>query len=276
MNIFKQEAKNASSKTSREIYLHNIKREKRLISTARLSIFLIFLAIWEVLAYFDIIDSFITSSPSRTLGVIYELVVSGELFYHLFVTVGEVIVGFFLGSFLGCLLAMLLWLSPFWSKVLEPYLVVINALPKIALGPLFVVWLGAGTGAIIGMTLSISIVVMTLDVLSGFLATDKELIKLTQSLGADRLTIFRKLVLPYNKKTIISALKISVGMSWVGVIVGEFLVSRAGIGYLIVYGSQVFQLDLVMAGVVVLSLMATLMYLAVLYIEKALYGGNNQ
>ena len=157
-----------------------------------------------------------------------------------------------------------------FSKALEPYLVILNALPKIALGPVFIVWVGAGMGAIIIMTIAISLIVTILEVLNGFLSTDPEKIKLLQTLGANKFQILVKLVLPSNIGTVVNSLKVNVGLSWVGVIAGEFLVSRSGLGYLIVYGSQVFQMDLVMASVILLAAAATVMYQLVIMLEKKL------
>jgi NitT/TauT family transport system permease protein len=164
----------------------------------------------------------------------------------------------------------MLWWSSFLARVLDPYLVVLNSLPKIALGPIFIIWIGAGPSAIIVMALAISLIVTILEVLSGFLSVNPEKVKLVRTFGANRLQLFTKVVLPSNVPAIINALKINVGLSWVGVIVGEFLVSKAGLGYLIVYGGQVFQLDLVMTSVLILSAAAALMYQFVVWIEKLL------
>lgn len=254
----------------RQEYLKDIKHEKYKLLITKLTILFVMIISWELAAEYKLIDQFITSRPTQVFRVLSRLYTSGELMRHLLVTMGEVVAGFAAGTLFGTLIAIWLWISPFWSKVAEPYLVVINSLPKIALGPLFIVWLGAGPVAIVGVTLSISMVVTILEVLNGFINTDREKIALAVSFGASRLACLTKVVLPANITTIISALKISVGMSWVGVIVGEFLVSRAGIGYLIVYGSQVFQLDLVMAGVVVLGIAATVMYLCVGWLERRL------
>ena len=167
-------------------------------------------------------------------------------------------------------IAIILWWSDFISKVAEPYLVILNSLPKIALGPIFIVWIGAGPAAIIAMTLAISLIVTILEVLNGFLVIDKEKIKLVQTFGGTKLQVMTKVILPASLPTIINALKINVGLSWVGVIVGEFLVSKAGLGYLIVYGGQVFKLDLVMTSVLILCIAAALMYQGVVYLEKLL------
>ncbi len=234
---------------------------------------LIFLfALWEVCAALEVIDPFIMSSPSRIFETIGQLYADGELFYHIGISCLEATIGFALGTVLGTIIATILWWSPTVSKVLEPYLVVLNSLPKIALGPIFIVWMGVGVEAIIAITLAISLVVTVLEVLGGFSATSPEKLKLMKTLHANKWQTFTKVVLPSNYPTIINALKINVGLSWVGVIVGEFLVSRAGLGYLTVYGSAVFQMDLVMASVLILAIAAALMYQCVLLIEKALIG----
>ena len=189
---------------------------------------------------------------------------------HIGVTLYETVLGFVLGTAAGTLIAIMLWWSPAINRVLDPYLVVLNALPKIALGPILIVWFGAGITSIIVMALLISFVVTIMSVLAGFNEITGEKQLLMKTLGASKLQIFTMVVLPASLPTIMNALKISVGMSWVGVIVGEYLVSKAGLGYLIVYGGQVFKLDLVMASIVVLCLLAALMYYGVAYMEKKL------
>ncbi len=253
-----------------QMYLKKVKLRKYSILTTQLLILIIFFVVWEVLADLNIIDPFITSQPSRIVGSLANLYREGVLFYHIRVTCLETIVGFLLGTTLGTIAAVILWWSEFLAKVMEPYLVVLNSLPKIALGPVFIVWIGAGTMSIIVIALTISLIVTILEVLNGFLAVDREKIKLVQCFGASRLQVLNKVVLPSTIPVIINALKINVGMSWVGVIVGEFLVSKAGLGYLIVYGGQVFQLDLVMTSVIILAVAAALMYQGVVYLEKHL------
>jgi NitT/TauT family transport system permease protein len=172
----------------------------------------------------------------------------------------ETIIGFVAGTLLGTGIAMVLWWSDFINKVADPYLVVLNSLPKIALGPILIVWIGAGPASIIAMALLISLVVTIMSVLNGFLEVSPEKIKLLRTFGATKRQVLIKVILPASVPTMIAALKINVGMSWVGVIVGEFLVSRAGLGYLIVYGGQVFRLDLVMTSVLILAGAAAIMY----------------
>jgi len=229
----------------------------------QISILVFFVFLWEIVARLNMIDTFIMSSPSRILTVIQ----NNDLLFHISVTFRSTIIGFLLGTSLGLFIAALLWWSTFLSKVLAPYLVILNALPKIALGPVIIIWVGANQNAIIVMALAISLVVTILEMLNGFVNTDTELIKMLKTFGASKLQIFFKVVMPYNINTLFSSLKINIGLSLVGVIAGEFLVSRAGLGYLIIYGGQIFQMDLVMASVVILGLLAALLYLLVTLIE---------
>lgn len=251
-------------------FLRNVKLRKISILSAQLLILLVFFVLWEVLAELKVIDAFITSQPTRILKTLGNLYREGRLFYHTGVTCYETMIGFLLGTIIGTAIAIILWWSEFLAKTMEPYLVVLNSLPKIALGPIFIVWIGAGPASIIVIALAISLVVTILEVLNGFLAVDQDKIKLVKTFGANRLQVLTKVVLPSSFPIIINALKINVGLSWVGVIVGEFLVSRAGLGYLIVYGGQVFQLDLVMTTVLILAVAAALMYQGVVYLEKLL------
>lgn len=251
----------------RKKYLESIKRKKYLILLTQILILTTFLGIWEWMANKNIIDSFITSQPSRIFDTFMNLS-SNDLLKHIGVTVYETIVGFLLGTILGIIIAIILWWSDFLSKVAEPYLVVLNSLPKVALGPIIIIWVGAGTPAIIVMAIAISLIVTILENLNGFMRTDKEVIKMAKTFQASKWQILTKIVIPANLSTFINSLKVNIGLSLVGVISGEFLVSKAGLGYLIVYGGQVFKLDLVMTSVIILGIVAGLMYTAVLLLEK--------
>ena len=251
-------------------YLRTRRRTKNLVHLAQVLLLFAFFALWELAAGWEWIDSFLLSCPSRMWQTLKALWQSGDLWIHLGASCLETVVGFVLGTVLGAVIAVALWLSPTLYRVLDPYLVVLNSLPKTALGPVFIVWIGAGPSSIIAMTLAISLVVTILEVHNGFLSTDPEKLRLMQSLGASRRQVLTKVVLPANFTTIINALKVNVGLSWVGVIMGEFLVSRAGLGYLIVYGSQVFKMDLVMATVLLLAIAAAAMYQGILLLEKVL------
>jgi Binding-protein-dependent transport system inner membrane component. len=260
----------AAISSERAEYLKRMKIRRNAIIAARVIILVLFFAAWEIAANLKLIDPFLTSQPSRVVRTLTNLYNEGDLFRHIGVTCLETVAGFLAGTVLGTGIAILLWWSDFACRVLEPYLVVLNSLPKIALGPIFIIWIGPGPSAIIVMALAISLIVTILEVLNGFLSADPEKIKLVQSFGASRLQVFTKVVLPANIGSVINALKVNVGLSWVGVIVGEFLVSRAGLGYLIVYGGQVFQLDLVMTSVIILAAAAAIMYQCVVWIEKKL------
>jgi NitT/TauT family transport system permease protein len=251
-------------------YLKGIRRRERLITTMQYLILAAILCIWEVSTRLGWADPFIVSSPSRVAATIGRLFTGGELFLHIGTTLLETVAGFVIGTLLGTLLAAMLWWSNTLCRILDPYLVVLNALPKIALGPILIVWIGAGMGSIIVMAVLISLVCTTVTVLTGFLDSANEKYLLMRTLGATRLQIFRLVVLPASVPAIVAALKMSVSMSWVGVIVGEYLVSKAGLGFLIVYGGQVFKLDLVMASIVILCALAAVMYYGVAFLEKKL------
>ena len=251
----------------RKQYLRKVKLRKIEIFITQISIVIAFIIIWEISARAGKIDSFITSQPSRILKTFMNLS-SNNLLEHLKITCMETIIGFLLGTGLGFIIAIILWWSPFISKVSEPFLVVLNSLPKIALGPVIIIWVGAGMPAIIVMALAISLIVTILEILNGFLHTDKEKIKMAQTFHANKIQILSKIVIPSNIQTFFNTLKVNIGLSLVGVISGEFLVSKGGLGYLIVYGGQVFQLDLVMTSVIILAVVAALMYESIVLLEK--------
>lgn len=257
--------------TEHSKFLSRIQREKRFIRIWQWSLLILFFALWEWAARAGLVDSFITSQPSRIWATLNNLYRSGDLWRHIGLTLAETLAGFLSGTLLGALVAMALWWLPIAARVLDPYLVILNALPKIAMGPILIVWIGNGPFAIVAMALLVSIVVTIISVYTGFIQTDTDKIYLLRAFGATKWKVFTKVVLPSNMANLVSVLKINVGLSWVGVIVGEFLVSAGGLGYLIVYGGQVFQLDLVMASVIILCLLAALMYQSVLWAEKAMY-----
>jgi len=251
----------------RQAYLSKQQKRRRAINFCRAAVLVLVIALWEILANMGVIDSFIMSQPSRVVATLTNLHSNG-LITHIGVTCFETLVGFTLGVLLGNLIALLLWWSDFLSKVADPYLVVLNALPKIALGPVIIIWVGAGMQAIIVMALAISLIVTVLEMLNGFLSTDKELVKMVRTFGASRRQTFVKIIFPSNLNTLFNSLKVNIGLSLVGVIAGEFLVSKAGLGYLIVYGGQVFQMDLVMTSVIILAVVAALLYWGVTLAER--------
>ena len=251
-------------------YLRRRQRRARLIRAWQIALLVALLGLWELSTRLGWSDGFLISSPSRMLATVAKLWREGQLWHHIGTSVLETVVGFTAGTALGTLIAVCMWWSDTLSRILDPYLVVLNALPKTALGPIFIVWMGAGMGSIITMTLAISLIVTILNMYQGFRGTDPEKIRLMRTLGASRGQILHLLVFPANYATLLATLKVNVGLSWVGVIMGEFLVSRSGLGYLIVYGSQVFNMDLVMASVLILAIAAVIMYRLVLWVEKYL------
>lgn len=251
-------------------FLKKRKQNLVLVWVLRLGILVLLLGLWELITSVGWVDPFIMSSPSRIAATLASLYDEGTLFYHIGVTLAETIVGFIIAVVLGCVIALLLWWSETLRKVLEPYIVVLNALPKIALGPLIIIWFGTGSRAIVFMTVLVGIIVAIMHMLSAFIATDPNKILLMKSMGASKFQILRKLVIPSSLASFISMLKVNVGMAWIGSIMGEYIVSKAGLGYLIVYGGQVFKLDLVMSATVILCLLAAGMYFLVVLLEKAI------
>lgn len=257
------------TRTLREQYLFDKRKKKIQVLAIQIALLVLFFGLWELLAQTGAIDSFITSSPSRMFKTL-KVLVGQDLFRHVGITLLECICGFIIATVLGTLIAIALWWSQTLRRVLEPYIVVLNSLPKIALGPLIILWMGAGYKAIITMTVLICIIVTIMSALSGFMECDEDKILLMRTMGANKFQILWKLILPSSVPNLISVLKINVGLAWVGVIMGEYLVSSAGLGYLIIYGGQVFRLDLVMTSTLILCILAVLMYLSVALLEKYL------
>lgn len=255
---------------SRKKFLRSYRKNKLIIKLSQICLALSFLLVWEVLAKYEIINSFITSSPSKIVVTIINLLIKDNLIYHIFITLSETLIAFIITLVISLTLSILIYKSPTLDKIIDPYLTVINSLPKVALGPIIIIWAGAGMKSIILMALFISVIITIINVYQSFNETDYNKIKLMKTFNATRFQIYTKLILPNSLKTIISSLKINISMSLIGVIMGEFLVSKKGIGYLIMYGSQVFNLDLVITGIFILCVVASLMYYIILYIEKKL------
>lgn len=249
-------------------YLKKVKIKKRNIHITQVTILVVFFSLWEIGARLNWVDPFLVSQPSKMFSIMLKLIAQGNFFNNIYVTCYETVIGFALGTIIGTLIAIILWWSDFACKVLDPYLVVLNALPKIALGPILIFWIGNSQPAIIAIALMISVIVTIISVLSGFKEVDEDKIKLLQTFGAKKYQILKYVVLPASIPTMISALKINVGLSWVGVIVGEFLVAKEGLGFLIVFGGQTAQLDMVMLSIIILSIAAYLMYEVVVIFEK--------
>ena len=252
------------------LFLKKQKKETAIVVISQISLLIAIILFWELFVKIGVFDAFITSSPSKIAVTVYDLFANNDLLYHIGITLYETVIGFAISVIFGYGIALSLWWSTRLKHILEPYIVVLNSLPKIALGPIIIVWFGSGETAIIAMAVLISIIVCLMTMLGAFYETDKDKILLLKSMGANKITIMKKLVIPSSKEAFINMLKIALGMAWIGSIMGEYLVSKAGLGYLIVYGSQVFKLDLVMASTVVLLVLSGIMYYLVTLLEKAL------
>lgn len=249
-------------------YLAGVYITTMMIRLSQLVILVGFFTLWELAAQYKYVDTFLVSRPTRVWQTIKMLHANRTLYMHVGVTTVETVIGFVGGTIIGTLAAAILWWWPGLSRTVDPYLIVLNSLPKIALGPLFIIWLGTNPTTIVAMALAISLITTIIVVHGGFKNVDPLRLKLVRSFGANKWQTFRYIVLPGSFPTIMSALKVNVGLSWVGVIVGEFLVSRAGLGYLAIYGGQVLNMHLVMTSVILLAVAATVMYQVVAIIEK--------
>jgi NitT/TauT family transport system permease protein len=227
-----------------------------------------FIAAWEITARLGILNSFVFSSPSRVCKTILEMAATGQLFYHVAITLLETLVSFALVNIIGLILAIILWWNDNISKVLEPYLIVLNSLPKSALAPVFIVWLGNNMKTIITAAVSVAVFGTIINLYSGFKNVEEDKIKLIYTLGGNKRDVLLKVILPSNIPSLISQMKVNIGLSLVGVIIGEFLAAKAGLGYLIIYGSQVFKLDWVIMSIVILCVVATGLYKLLTYFEK--------
>lgn len=249
-------------------YLKNIRSEKRVVTVWQAVILIAFIAIWEGASRLRFIDPLLFSSPTKVSQLIYEKIVDTSMLNHLQYTLFETILGFIIGTVLGVIIASLLWTWERFARISDPYLVVLNAMPKVALGPIIIVALGPGLLSIIMMGAIISVIITTLVVYSAFNEVDPNYQRVLKSFGATRAQCFKEVIFPATLPTMISTLKVNVGLSWVGVIVGEFLVSNQGLGYLIIYGFQVFDFTLVMASLVIIAIFAALMYKGVEKLES--------
>lgn len=244
------------------------KRHKRSVRTSRLCIFLLFFGLWEVASQSGLIDSFIFSSPSKLFLCAYGMILDHTLFTNIGITLFETIVSFLLVIFFALFITIILWFNKHISETLEPYLVVLNSLPKSALAPLLIVWLGANYNTIIITGMSVAIFGSILSLYNSFQSVDAEKVKLIYTLGGNKFHVLTKVVLPSSLPSLFSIMKVNIGLCLVGVIIGEFIAARAGLGYLIIYGSQVFKLDWVILSIAILCIIAIALYQAIAIAEK--------
>ncbi|GMK46070.1 putative ABC transporter permease protein YtlD [Paenibacillus glycanilyticus] len=243
------------------------------VGTTQIAILLLFIALWEAAGRQKWIDPLLFSYPTKIINQLWNSMADGSIWPHIGMTVSETIIGFLLGTLVGTGIAALLWWFPFLSRVLDPYLVVLNSLPKVALGPLFIVTLGPGFTSIVAVTLSVTVIITTINIYNRFREIEAGYIKVVRLFGASRAQLFRLVILPASFPVIISALKVNVGLAWIGVIVGEFLVAKLGLGYLMIYGFQVFNFTLVLSTLIVIAVVATIMYQLVAILERKLTSG---
>lgn len=253
-------------------YNKSLIKQRIITLVIQMLILVVFTFLWEILSRNEIINSFLFSSPLRIFKLLFNYIKTGTIFIHIGISVLETLLGLFFGMLLGIIIAVILWWNKYVAKILDPFLVVLNALPKTALAPIIIIWAGTGLKGIVWVAISISVVVTILSSYQAFISVDEKQIQMMKSFKASKSQILTKLIIPANKDNLINLVKINIGMSWVGVIVGEFIVSRYGIGYLIMYGSQVFNMTLVMMGVIVLAILSYVMYAFVNLLEKILKG----
>jgi NitT/TauT family transport system permease protein len=253
---------------SQQSFIRSRIHHQRIVIISQILILIIFLGLWELTTRIGIIDSFIFSSPSRIISTFVSMTADHSIFLHVGVTLYETLISFLLVVIIGIVVTVLLWLSKKLSEILEPYLVVLNSLPKSALAPLLIVWLGAASKTIIVAGMSVAIFGTIISLYSGFQEVDGDKIKLIQTLHGNKKDILFKVVLPNTVPTIISTMKVNIGLCLVGVVIGEFLAAKNGLGYLIIYGSQVFKLDWVMMSIIILCMIAMGLYKMINLLEK--------
>lgn len=246
--------------TRQEQYIAEHKRFHKRIALAQIGLFILFLAVWEAAAGVGVIDSFFFCSPSILAKCFVRMLLKEELLLHLGYSLLEIFVSFVLIFAISFVAAVLLWYVPALSRILEPFLVVLNALPKSALAPLFIVWIGTGTKTIVVAGISVALFGSIISLYSGFRETDAEKILLLRTLGGSKKDVLQKVVIPSSVPNIISLMKVNIGLALVGVIIGEFFAGRRGLGYLIIYGTQVFRLDMVLTSIILLCVLAMLLY----------------
>lgn len=247
-------------------YLRSLRRRAYAIQAWQFGLLVAFMIVWEVAPRAGWINPMLTSYPSAVARTFMVMLKDGSLVVHTWVTFSETVVGFIGGMLLGIACAVALWWSPFVHRVLDPFIVVVNAMPKIAFVPIFYIWLG-DVASIYAMAIAVSLFVTIIMLYTGFSTVDPDKIKLVRLFGASRWQVLSKIVLPASVPTMISTLKVNVGLALVGVVVGEFQAAKAGLGYLITYGSQIFQMNLVMTAIVVLAAISSVLFIGIQALE---------
>lgn len=258
----------ADASPSHQAYVKAYLKTARKVRIFQILIIVFFLSFWEISTRVGALDGFIFSSPSRVIKSFFSLALDGSIFYHIGITLLETFISFALVIIIGILVAILLWWNDTVARILEPYLVVLNSLPKSALAPVFIVWLGNNMKTIIIAAVSVAVFGSIITLYTDFKNVEEDKIKLIKTLGGGKKDILFKVIIPSNIPSLISVMKVNIGLSLVGVIIGEFLAAKAGLGYLIIYGSQVFKLDWVIMSIVILCVTAAGLYQLLSYFES--------
>ncbi len=257
-----------NTQIEQELYIKKYKLENRIVKASRISLLFLFLLFWELMADLSVIDSFFFSSPSRITLLFIDMCRNFEIFIHTGITLYETIISFIIVNVLSILISVILLSFEKVSRITEPYLVILNSLPKSALAPLIIVWLGTGRKTIIVAGISVALFGSIINLYTGFIQVDNEKLKLITTLGGNRKDQLTKVIIPASVPIILSNMKVNIGLSLVGVIIGEFLAAKRGLGYLIIYGSQVFKLDLLILSIIILCIIALLLYQSIDFLEK--------
>ncbi len=248
-------------------YLLAIRRNSILIQVSRILLFVFFVGLWEISARTGLIDSFIFSSPGQIIEKMGEMLLDHTLIDHVSITLLETLISFGLVTVLGIGCGVLLWAFPRLSLILEPYLVVLNSLPKSALAPLLIVWLGSNMKTIVLAGISVAVFGAIMNLYTGFCETDPDKLKLIRTLGGNKKDELLKVILPGSVPLILSVMKVNIGLSLIGIVIGEMIGSKRGLGYLIIYSSQVFQLTTMIMAIVILCVMAILLYALINFLQ---------
>lgn len=260
--------KNNTIKTDQQLYIERCRRENIFIKAARIAVLIAFIALWELASALSLIDPFFFSSPSRIILLFIDMCKNFEIFIHTGITLYETILSFLIVNILSILVSVIMLSFDRFSQIVEPYLVILNSLPKSALAPLIIVWLGTGSKTIIVAGISVALFGSIINLYTGFMQVDTEKRKLITTLGGSKKDQLTKVIIPASIPIILSNMKVNIGLSLVGVIIGEFLAARQGLGYLIIYSSQVFQLDMLIMSIIILCLIALLLYQSIDWLER--------
>jgi NitT/TauT family transport system permease protein len=233
-------------------------------------------ALWELGASYGFIDAFFWSQPSAIYHTLTIFFTSGDAWTDIGFTFRSTILGFLIGTTAGSLLGLSFWWSRNYAAVVQPYIICFESLPKLALAPLVVLVFGIGIASKIAIATALTIVVSTLTTYAGVKAVDPDGERLFYSLGATRLQVFRKLVVPSCLPWTISVLRVNIGLALTGAVVGEFIASQHGLGRAILYAGQTYDIALVWVAVLVLSTLSVIMYVSVSWLERVLRKGVRQ